>query len=591
MLKELKLLNKLSDLIPKSNILEDWTCIYVQHLLESNIACIKFLESMGLKKESLYILGKGYSSNVDVYQYLINHGYNVTDPIDNYKYNYFFDKSIELRIINLINKNKKKFKKIIVLDEGGYAMKAISSIENKMKYKFKFVELTSRGAKYYNKIFNDFPIIDVAHSKVKKEIESKIIAESMIDNMIRLLLEKKINYKKMKCGLIGYGEIGKQLYKFLKKIFSSISIYDNQTFVTDLPKLLNDSDIILSSTGNGTVFENHYDALFGKKYFINCGSSDVEFNLWKIKKDKKFDSFNIENKQKPWKGDVVIQDKLKTLIFLRGGFPINFDGTKDPISPNVIQLTRTLMMSGAIQAINTELPGVHELSKTVQDYIIEKFNDLNQEKKMNCDFCKELSNNSMYIDNNFGSRFIINYKDIYVFPSLGELERGHLIIVPKEHVLSFSKLSELRKMDMKKLIEVIIRKYIELYNQHPIFFEHGNFDYGESGGQSIEHAHLHILPRSIDLSDKIRKYLEHVQTIPEISFSFSQEQSYILFIDSLENSHYFTGNIQSQLLRKLYAECIGKKKDWDWRENIDIIETLKSAEYFKQIFKGVLIEN
>jgi len=212
---------------------------------------------------------------------------------------------------------------------------------------------------------------------------------------------------------------------------------------------------------------------------------------------------------------------------------------------------------------------------------------------MNCDFCKELSNNRMlYIekknnnDSNMDSRFIINYKDIYVFPSLGELERGHLLIVPKEHILSFSKLSELRKIKMKKLIKVLIRKYIELYNQHPIFFEHGDIDYGMGGGQSIKHAHLHILPRSIDLCDEIRKHLKHVLTIPRISFNFSREQSYILFIDSSENSHYFVGNAQSQLLRKLYAECIGKGKDWDWRQNIDVIETLKSAKYFKNIFKG-----
>jgi len=53
-----------------------------------------------------------------------------------------------------------------------------------------------------------------------------------------------------------------------------------------------------------------------------------------------------------------------------GGFPVNFTGEIDPIPAEEIQITRSLVLAGALQAVNEKSNGLIPLKRASAD----KFN-------------------------------------------------------------------------------------------------------------------------------------------------------------------------------------------------------------------------
>jgi len=47
-----------------------YACVFIQHLLGSNIPLIKSIEKGGVGREDMYIIGKAYSSSIEVLKYL-----------------------------------------------------------------------------------------------------------------------------------------------------------------------------------------------------------------------------------------------------------------------------------------------------------------------------------------------------------------------------------------------------------------------------------------------------------------------------------------------------------------------------------------
>ena len=58
---------------------------------------------------------------------------------------------------------------------------------------------------------------------------------------------------------------------------------------------------------------------------------------------------------------------------MNGGFPVNFDGGVDTIPPEKIQLTRSLLFLGALQASQTREAGLHCLDDRNQHRLMELY--------------------------------------------------------------------------------------------------------------------------------------------------------------------------------------------------------------------------
>lgn len=82
-----------------------------------------------------------------------------------------------------------------------------------------------------------------------------------------------------------------------------------------------------------------------------------------------------------------------------------------------------------------------------------------------------------------------------VFP----LCEGHTLVVPRRHVVSLFELSAVEQVEVWQLVARVRAHLAEQF--HPDAFNIGVND-GEAAGQTVPHAHVHVIPRHHgDVSD------------------------------------------------------------------------------------------
>lgn|SRR3989338_8918195 len=98
---------------------------------------------------------------------------------------------------------------------------------------------------------------------------------------------------------------------------------------------------------------------------------------------------------------------------------------------------------------------------------------------MNCLFCQTTK---------IKEDILWNSKNFYVKVGVGILAPGHVMLIPKVHISCLAELSAPLSKEFLLIKERVINK-IKLSFSEPIAYEHGVY------GQSVNHAHLHILPQ------------------------------------------------------------------------------------------------
>lgn len=87
-------------------------------------------------------------------------------------------------------------------------------------------------------------------------------------------------------------------------------------------------------------------------------------------------------------------------------------------------------------------------------------------------------------------------ENFVVTPTRGSFVEGYLLIVTKEHFLSFGRLPDHLFAEFRQIHRTVTERLRPVYG--PIItFEHGgNGGFADRGGSCIEHAHMHIVPYS-----------------------------------------------------------------------------------------------
>jgi diadenosine tetraphosphate (Ap4A) HIT family hydrolase len=78
------------------------------------------------------------------------------------------------------------------------------------------------------------------------------------------------------------------------------------------------------------------------------------------------------------------------------------------------------------------------------------------------------------------------------FPDAYPLSEGHTLIIPRRHEPDFFALSTDEQHDMLQLARQVYETLLD--SHHPAGFNVG-VNVGEAGGQTVGHAHLHLIPR------------------------------------------------------------------------------------------------
>lgn len=223
---------------------------------------------------------------------------------------------------------------------------------------------------------------------------------------------------------------------------------------------------------------------------------------------------------------------------------------------------------------------------------------------MSCDFCNERVGIETVYNKIYGNRNRIVYETelFMVFPCLGQLREGHLLIVSKEHINAMGMLDKDNLKELENLILLIGNFYKKTYNMSVLCFEHGVLDDdGSSGGCGIYHMHLHLVPireneflKVVDEVDRqgtnkvhpAQKLEDTCQCIAEgntyVFFSlFKREQKKEMYIVN-NSENYF----ESQYFRRVVA-TVFSSEEWDWKMIKDEEETfLRTLEKCRVFFRS-----
>jgi len=104
-----------------------------------------------------------------------------------------------------------------------------------------------------------------------------------------------------------------------------------------------------------------------------------------------------------------------------------------------------------------------------------------------CILCSIIQNDSEVI-----SLEVVRSKNFIVAVNLYPYNPGHLMIFPNRHIEEVEKLSLSEVRELHKLTIISLKVLRNLYNPHG--FNIG-YNLGKGSGASIEHLHLHVVPR------------------------------------------------------------------------------------------------
>lgn len=218
---------------------------------------------------------------------------------------------------------------------------------------------------------------------------------------------------------------------------------------------------------------------------------------------------------------------------------------------------------------------------------------------MLCSFCSEINNLKennffeMYVKkefkkNNLTNRIIAESKYFLLMPMVGPLIDNYILIVSKEHYLSFAHMPK-EALQEAILIKKEIRSFFKSIGEESVFFEHGPISENERGACCSDHAHLHCLGISIDVKQdfKVKGFiLKRLNNFLEISIQLEKKLPYLYYENQVGESYISDAPlVESQFIRKLFASKLKNTNQMNWYEDYNIQAMIniikKSTLYFK----------
>lgn len=188
---------------------------------------------------------------------------------------------------------------------------------------------------------------------------------------------------------------------------------------------------------------------------------------------------------------------------------------------------------------------------------------------MDCLFCFERPPNR-----HLGNRVLHSTESFLVYPGLGQLVEGYLLIVTRDHHTSMGEMPPERFGELVALKEEVRRVLSKRY-RNPIFLEHGgtSIEPEDRCGSCIDHAHLHAFPVEVDLLPRISRDLEaKPETITHMSdlrHYFESRTGYLFYESKGGEMYVFRPRkmLQGQYLRRILSEELKMPDKWNWRTN------------------------
>lgn len=162
------------------------------------------------------------------------------------------------------------------------------------------------------------------------------------------------------------------------------------------------------------------------------------------------------------------------------------------------------------------------------------------------------------------SRYLFTSKTFLVFPSVGALVPGHLLIAPKRHITAMAHLSKDELYELNGVISELRYLLSKIYNKNLVLMEHGTRFDRCSSGACVSHAHIHILPSEISLSNLIHGNKMSIK-IDQLDHILTLNKDYLLYSDDCKTYYYNEAeNVPSQYFRAEIFKASKLSGHWNW---------------------------
>jgi hypothetical protein len=306
---KLTLLDTANRLYPDTN-LSEVTVIACQHFFVANFLMFEKLFEKNLRPERTFVIPKPYTHNPTVERLLRDRGVLV------WQYTYdsheAFDKRMHDETVTFVEFLKReKLKpgaKLLILDDGGDLVRVAN--EHLREYPRYGVEQTSSGFNKLKGIELAFPVVNIARSGSKLNIESLFIAERMCFKTMEFLHEKAIEPER--CLVLGNGPIGGQVFRILSNYYPT-DVFDIERERSGrtgaLAELIGEYDLIFACAGKTCVPAELHSKLRPNAVLVSASLREFEPHVLRQKVERTHDSHAHLNIEGRW--------------LVNSGFPVN----------------------------------------------------------------------------------------------------------------------------------------------------------------------------------------------------------------------------------------------------------------------------
>jgi hypothetical protein len=352
--------------------LSDVAIVACQHILGTQLRLFDELVLHGLAPQNLFLIGKVYSTNEEVFREFIRRGVNISPHGQTYDSHVSFDEQFTASIAKFLDDiqldlYRSRPKRIIVLDVGGQLLSAWVSTMASQPVPVVGIEQTSSGFHFMEDWSRRHATVDVARSAAKT-LEARFIADLACNRIDEYVARAGLTAPAIL--VIGQGAIGNCLKGKLREKYR-VSGFDRLPEKSDLQGDLRNHfggiDLVVGATG-GTAFRA-LDCIRAVKayHFISLSSSDREFSAVDLRR------------YHPRTSNPHVDISVGSVHIVNGGFPINFDGSNTSLPPERAQLVVSLILAAIYQAAEQKPePGIIDLESSTQQSIVIEFNRLSE---------------------------------------------------------------------------------------------------------------------------------------------------------------------------------------------------------------------
>ena len=206
-----------------------------------------------------------------------------------------------------------------------------------------------------------------------------------------------------------------------------------------------------------------------------------------------------------------------------------------------------------------------------------------------CPFCRELQSGRLpdFVDSDIESRILHETDRFVVIPDISPLVPGHVMIVPKAHILCYGAVEAAAWDEFLDIVNTT-RAIIGQHYGPSVILEHGTRSVDDVADH-VSHAHLHIVPADIDIRDSLVNFnTTTIARLSDLSNWAARDEAYIYF-ESCAGERMVADrivDIKRLFIRSEIARRIGLPDPlWDWRRHIlsdnlrSTVETLGHASW------------